>query len=261
MRISGYNKKFRLEVIKSAVLGYENQCRRNDIGEIPLHRPREFMQEERRKKKLLTKTSWYRPFDAVGFFPPTPGAKLAKILQEIVTEETSRINMKAKVVETGGKKIGQQLSNHDLTGCIFPDCLLCESGEKGASHTRSGAVYSGVCTLCEEKGTKSIYHGETGYSAYQRTKKHRKDIEREDMNNAFAKHLALHHPEHTKDASVFKIKSERTFRKCLERQVAEGVDITRSEADILMNSKSEYHQPAVTRVTTTRETRERGVGS
>ena len=39
--------------------------------------------------------------------------------------------------------------------------------------------------------------------------------------------------------------SERTFKKCLERQVAEGVAIASSEADIIINSKAEFHQPAL----------------
>ena len=39
----------------------------------------------------------------------------------------------------------------------------------------------------------------------------------------------------------------------MERQIKEGVAINNSDADHVMNSKAEYHQPAVRRVTTTRE--------
>ena len=49
LRISGYNEKFRMEVIQSAVRGYKAQCDRADRGEVPLHRPRSFDQTERRK--------------------------------------------------------------------------------------------------------------------------------------------------------------------------------------------------------------------
>ena len=59
--LSGYSEKFRLDTIQSAVRGYENQCAAADAGIKPLHRPREFQSEERRKNKLLSKTSWYRP--------------------------------------------------------------------------------------------------------------------------------------------------------------------------------------------------------
>ena len=46
---------------------------------------------------------------------------------------------------------------------------------------------------------------------------------------------------------------EATFNSCLDRQVREGVLITYGEADEILNSKTEYHQPGVTRVVTTRE--------
>ena len=42
--------------------------------------------EERRKKKLLSKTSWYRPASAVMHVTATPGAELADDIQKIITE-------------------------------------------------------------------------------------------------------------------------------------------------------------------------------
>ena len=62
------------------------------------------------------------------------------------------------------------------------------------------------------------------------------------------------------EPSTFSYKVERTFRSCLDRQVQEGVRITLDESDELLNSKSEYHQPGVTRVVTTREVAERNTG-
>ena len=59
-----------------------------------------------------------------------------------------------------------------------------------------------------------------------------------------------------RDTGVFKLKVESNHTKCLERQIKEGVSIKNfknSDADIVMNSKAEFHQPAVRRVTTTRE--------
>ena len=111
------------------------------------------------------------------------------------------------------------------------------------------------------EGITAKYHGESGYSAYHRTKEHIADIKNDDGRNAFAKHLQIHHPEHTGEPSSFTLKAERTFRKCLERQVSEGIEIANSDAEILLNSKSEFHQPAVTRIVTTREPRSCGKGS
>ena len=55
--------------------------------------------------------------------------------------------MTVKVVETGGKIIKQRLVRMDLTGCFYPYCLMCESGETGASHTRRGVHYQLLCCL------------------------------------------------------------------------------------------------------------------
>ena len=78
------------------------------------------------------------------------------------------------------------------------------------------------------------------------------------MKNAFAKHLEGFHPERQGDPSVFKFKVEATHKKCLERQVSEGVNISNSKADYLMNSKTEFMQPSVSRVVSTRQVRDIG---
>ena len=53
MLLSGFNEKYRLEVIQAAVAGYEKQCARADSGGTPLHWPREYKREERVRKKKL----------------------------------------------------------------------------------------------------------------------------------------------------------------------------------------------------------------
>ena len=50
----------------------------------------------------------------------------------------------------------------------------------------------------------------------------------------------------------------RTFEKPLERQVAEAVFIHNCKADKLLNSKSEWEQPAIERLIVTRELPEAG---
>ena len=259
LMVSGYSERFRLDNIQSTVRGYERQCEAADRGITPLHRPREFQAEERRQKKLLTKTAWYRPASAVGFIPATPGAELAKQVQVIASEEAARLGLSVKIIETGGKSLLQHLVRLDLTGCFYEDCYLCESDVKGgASHTRRGAHYSGTCSLCGENQKLARYDGETGYSGYNRTREHRKDISDKNVKNAFAKHLEIFHPERQGDPSVFKLKVEATYQKCLNRQVSEGVHIANSKADYLMNSKTEFMQPSVSRVIATRQVRDNG---
>ena len=42
LMVSGYNERFRSDVIKSAVQSYNKQCSQADAGTVPLHQPRDF---------------------------------------------------------------------------------------------------------------------------------------------------------------------------------------------------------------------------
>ena len=58
------------------------------------------------------------------------------------------------------------------------------------------------------------------------------------------KHQTHFHPEQPAD---FKAKVIGNFNDCLSRQVAEGVEIRRCEYEV-MNTKTEWHQPALWRI-------------
>ena len=161
--------------------------------------------------------------------------------------------MTVKIVETGGVSLKNKLVRTDLSGCLFLDCKLCEDGMRSGSHTRRGCVYQGQCKLCKDEAVTSTYHGESGRSGYYRTDQHVTDIKNADKKNAFVKHSINKHPEHLRDPSIFEFKVNSTFKSCLDRQVREGVNIASDKSDELMNSKTEYHQPSITGVTTTRE--------
>ena len=259
MLLSGFNEKYRLEVIQAAVAGYEKQCARADSGGTPLHRPREYKREERARKKKLAPSSWYRPHNTAIFVPATPGGHFAKVLQGIVTEELGRLGMSGRVVQTSGVSLKSTLVKQDLTNCVYKEdnsCWPCKSGLKGASHTRRGALYSGQCTLCQEAGKTSVYTGECGWNAVYRFGIHERDVRGRVETNAFFKHLEIHHPEHQGDMSVFKFKVLGTFKRSLDRQVMEGTHLERSTADLVLNSRAEYHGSAVPRVTIAHDTRD-----
>ena len=55
--------------------------------------------------------------------------------------------------------------------------------------------------------------------------------------------------EHKGVKQTFFMESLRGFNSCLQRQVNEAVRITSSKVDIVMNSKSEFHQAPIVRVT------------
>ena len=227
-----------------------------DKGERPLHRPREWQAEARLRKKSLAKATWYRPADTVVFIPATPGGRLTEQLREVLDEESKRLNLKIKAVEQGGISLKRKLTGADLKvgeACGQPDCALCTSGLQGGCHRRAGVVYKGTCNICEEQNITATYFGESGFSGFYRSQVHAKEIRERDLENAFAKHLQIYHPEKEGDPSVFKITVIQTFKKPLPRQTTEAVFIFNNDSDIKMNSKTEFRQPAIPRITTTRE--------
>ena len=163
-------------------------------------------------------------------------------------EEAGRLGLRIKIAETGGPSRKAKLTSTDLSGCPVPACPLCEGGDGGASHTRSGALYKGTCKLCDK-----IYYGETGDNGVTRVNQHRKSIEKKDSGNAFAKHLLIEHPDQQGNHEAFNIKVEKVFKKPLERQVTEGVMIAATDPEKLLNSKAEYLQPSVVRISASRE--------
>ena len=261
MMVSGYNEEFRAGVIRSAVVGYERLMAASASGERPLYRPRSWQQKARREAKVLKGVSWYRPADTVLFLPATPGGELAEQARKVLEEEAPRLGMSIRVVEKAGVSVKRQLVKTDLAAgepCKQQDCLACLSnpGEGGGlRHQRSGALYRGTCKLCAALGRSTVYFGESGFNGYSRLGEHGAAVRTGDLSNAFAKHLLEDHPEAAalQVQDVFSFQILRTFAKPLERQVAEAVAIQNCKADTLLNSKSEWEQPAVERLIVTRE--------
>ena len=262
MMVSGYPEEFRAGVIRDAVIGYERLLAACGRGERPLYRPRSWQQQDRRKAKMLSRVSWYRPADAVLFLPATPDSELADQAKKVVEEEAPRLGLRVRIVEKGGTSLKRQVVRTDLAAgepCKQLDCNACLSnpGEGGGLlHQRSGALYRGSCKLCLALGRgTTVYFGESGYNGYTRIGDHGTDIKNKDLSNAFAKHLAEDHPEveATEHNKAISFEVIRTFQKPLERQVAEAVAIQTCKADKLLNSKAEWEQPAVERLIVTRE--------
>ena len=130
---------------------------------------------------------------------------------------------------------------------------------KGASHTRRGALYTGQCTVYTLQGGRQnqfLLQGKWIYNSVYRLGLHETDVKHRVETNAFHKHLENHHPERLGDMSVFECKVMGTYKRSLDRQVAEGTQLERAEVDQLLNSRAEYHGSAVPRVTIAHDTRD-----
>ena len=175
----------------------------------------------------------------------------------MLREEGKRIGFNLKAIETGGVSLAKMLVKPDLRRgepCGRPGCVLdLTSGGAGGPHNVASSLYKGSCNLCEAKGETGEYWGESGFSGFHRCNQHEVDVVNRKETNAFAKHLAIHHPNDQGNIGNFNIQVESLFKKPLTRQKTEAVKIQSSNATHIMNSKAEHRQPAMLRVRLTRE--------
>ena len=153
--------------------------------------------------------------------------------------------------------MGKQLVKPDLKRgepCGRPGCILdLTSGGEVGPHNIPSSLYRGECKLCEAAGENAEYWGESGFSGSHRCGSHGAEVVARKETNAFAKHLALFHPNDQGDITNFDIQVKGLFQKPLTRQKTEAIKIQSSRATHRMNSKAEHRQPAMLRVTMTRE--------
>ena len=144
------------------------------------------------------------------FYPPSPGSVLASRLKKVAREEAEHSCTNIKVVERCGISLKSQLPGFKSPVQCRRDCIVNTNDGKGAC-TKPGAVYMGQYLTCKNEGPisaplpdggvqvlddserhpcKSIYIGETSFSAFHRGLKHVESMSRPQthQSNAFAKH-------------------------------------------------------------------------
>ena len=239
LQYSGYRKRFRIEIVKSALKAYREIKRKEESGEKPMYRTKEWKRKERRREKRDKKTHWFKKggYETVIFVPCTPNAQLKKSYEQII----ERTDIKMKVVERRGQTLKSKLvktSKADGKKCNEREkCMLCR--EKGTGKCRTNNItYSLECKQC-----KDIYIGETSRNAYTRGKEHESQMDRKDKNSVMLRHQQHKHPGETPS---FEMKVTGTYRSALDRQISEAVKISRAK-DKLINNKTEFRQNRIMR--------------
>ena len=89
LRDSGYNEKFRKQIIQSILGGWDKMLAEHEAGRRPINRSRNWQSEKRRQEKVRKKSNWYKTggYSTVIFCPYTPGGELAKKWREIEARE------------------------------------------------------------------------------------------------------------------------------------------------------------------------------
>jgi hypothetical protein len=107
----------------------------------------------------------------------------------------------------------------------------------------------------QKKNKKTQYVGESGQNSLTRGKSHKRDFESKSQKSrdqsAMYKHMTVSHMEEVeKGLREAEIYFTMTVRKCymepLTRQADEGTTMRMSEGTII-NSKKQWHQPALAR--------------
>ena len=248
MKIAGYDENYRKRTLEQALRMYDKIVKEEEEGIKPVHRPRDFQKEERRKDKRKKKQNWATKGGCIApiIVPSTPNSELLQMLREVAQSE-AQPGLKFKIVEKGGKTVKRAAQKSNPTasgGCQGGDCLACKGGRgTGGSCRKSNVLYEIACQLCPDD-RQAVYLGETARNLYTRGREHTRNFEKKESESFMIRHQQDRH--HGAEAS-YKARVKYSFQDCLSRQIAEGVYIRRCENEVL-NTKSEWHQPALWRV-------------
>ena len=233
LQYSGYDQRFRAEVVRSALKAYNRLIELDASGEQPLYRPRSWKQLERAEERRGKREIWYRKggFDSVIFVPATPRSQLRNQFMREIKETGFKIN----VVEQSGVTLKRMLQRSDPfqeRKCNNINCLICSTGGKGSCRS-TGVTYELVCQICRHK-----YIGETSRSAYTRGKEHLKALEQREEGSVLWRHCC---DVHAGNIAGFTMNVTGTFQNdAMLRQITESVMISQTGEGQLINTKEEW---------------------
>ena len=239
MQFSGYTKKFRNEIVNSALKAYDEIHRKAALEERPLYRPYDWERDERDRAKQAKVLDWYKRggYESVIFVPSTPGSELQRKFQT----EIDRHGLRIRAVEKAGRTVKSALQRSNpfkSASCGRDDCLICETGGRG-SCSKDGVNYDIACVGCEEAGHARVYKGESSRNGFTRGKKHLQELDSESAASVMWRHCREHHGDTIQD---FRMSITGNYRNdAMLRQITEAVQIETTDKENLINNKSEWN--------------------
>ena len=274
---SGHSRAQTHSIITAGLKGYEKMLQKQEEGITNIHRPSSEGLAARNRKKLLSRTNWFKPSSnkdparqgsttttttsrrpakqtkdqvdqditttTVLFVDQTPGGKLAKLMREHEKLMCRITGFRVKVVERNGTNMKQLLHNPNPWAegiCERKNCYPCETGDTKCCFTRN-IVYSHRCTDCSK-----VYIGESSRSSNERGGEHRADFNKEKSDSHQFKHVQTDHAGQEPPSFEFRVVAK--FNSALTRQISEAVMIRRREGKIL-NSKGVFNRCRLPRLT------------
>ena len=237
MQYSGYSKQFRAETLKSAIKAYKEIMRKDSAGTQPMYRDKSWNKDVREIEKRRKKGGWFKKGgnESVIFIPTTPGSTLKKKYQAIIKKS----KMKIKVVERAGTTLKQHLQRSNPLGdnkCLDKNnCPICTGG-KGGRCREEGINYGIVCEKCGAQ-----YYGESARNGYTRGQEHMNELQRKSKQSVLWRHVSeCHSEEDTPPDFTMKVSKVRRNDATL-RQITEGVQISKTPPNSLINNKQEWN--------------------
>ena len=262
MRNSGYNAKYRQEIVDSTFKAFDEMIKADQEGTKPLYRDKTWKKDIRRTQKQEKRRNWYKnggsgtkkiDYTTVLFVPVTKGSILAKEMRKREEEINKYSKVRIKIVEDAGIKLKSLLVDKNpfpKTKCEQKKCVICMSvkSENPKFECNSNNVgYRLGCDTCADRGLVRVYEGESSRSARIRGAEHFADLRHDRPTGVLYKHKKIEHPSEEMNIRMEIIKK---FRDPLTRQANEAVRIDhRGKMEHhLLNSKSEFNHPPVKRI-------------
>ena len=215
---------------------------KQERGEEPLYRPREWKKKKRLENKRMKKENWFRGKDrkkeSVFFIPATPHSILKRRYQEVI----DRAKIQIAVVEVPGTSMKRLLQRSDPfkeKKCAKErSCMIC-SGSAGGRCREEGVTYKIECE-CGDR-----YFGETSRNAHTRGLEHKRSLHKRDQNSPLVLHSI---EEHRGRIPKFNMTVTGSYRNdALKRQISEGIQIEQCRRGLL-NRRDEWRQARLPRL-------------
>ena len=147
MMRSGYSQKERDQIIREVTAQYRNIVSLAEEGRRPLYRRSSWQKFERTLKNKKKAKRWYGEADAVMFVQSSPDSILKREIEEVMRTN----GMKVRVVEKGGRQVGNIVQRSDVepVKACGKECSICRSSP-GGQCWKEGVCYSVTCTVCEK---------------------------------------------------------------------------------------------------------------
>ena len=224
----------------------------------------------------------------VMFVPSTRNGTLIKRLRENEEKLVEMTGFRMSYSESGGTQLGRifstNLASDQPCGRPADKCIPCTRNIKLQNCKARSIVYESSCEVCnppeeEKKGSSrgeeqvqgvgtgdwvmadpsqgrvGIYIGESSRSLAERSLEHFNDAKAFSKKSHMVKHWMISHGD-METLPPFRIRILRQYQDCLSRQVGEAIQILLSN-DHLLNSKNEYVQNCISRITVQEDQYER----